>query len=159
MQKTKDGCRWTIRLSNKDYAQKEVIRMFEYLLATGEYATESDIFREGIKSLYREKTEPDRITDWDNRIQECARITADNMMERMQTMLDATVRKGGLVNVAGTVADADETVEADVGMSNPQQVLPRVYTGRNLLYYSRHSGAYSQALARVLVNDLRGVSV
>lgn len=33
MQKTKDGCRWTIRLSNKDYAQKEVIRMFEYLLA------------------------------------------------------------------------------------------------------------------------------
>lgn len=69
MQKTKDGCRWTIRLSNKDYAQKEVIRMFEYLLATGEYATESDIFREGIKSLYREKTEPDRITDWDNRIQ------------------------------------------------------------------------------------------
>ena len=48
MQKTKDGYRWTIRLSNKDYAQKEVIRMFEYLLATGEYATESDIFREGI---------------------------------------------------------------------------------------------------------------
>lgn len=89
MQKTKDGYRWTIRLSNKDYAQKEVIRMFEYLLATGEYATESDIFREGIKSLYREKTEPDRITDWDNRIQECARITADNMMERMQTMQEA----------------------------------------------------------------------
>lgn len=81
MQKTKDGCRWTIRLSNKDYAQKEVIRMFEYLLATGEYATESDIFREGIKSLYREKTEPDKVTDWDNRIQECARITADNMLE------------------------------------------------------------------------------
>lgn len=55
MQKTKDGCRWTIRLSNKDYAQKEVIRMFEYLLATGEYATESDIFRKGIKSLYRKR--------------------------------------------------------------------------------------------------------
>ena len=35
MQKTKEGCRWTIRLSNKDYAQKEIIRMFEYLLATG----------------------------------------------------------------------------------------------------------------------------
>ena len=51
MQKTKGGCRWTIRLSNKDYAQKEVIRMFEYLLATSDYATESDVFREGIKSL------------------------------------------------------------------------------------------------------------
>ena len=51
MQKTKDGCRWTIRLSNKDYAQKEVIRMFEYLLATGEYATESDIFREALKAF------------------------------------------------------------------------------------------------------------
>lgn len=122
MQKTKDGCRWTIRLSNKDYAQKEVIRMFEYLLATGEYATESDIFREGIKSLYREKTEPDKVTDWDNRIQECARITADNMLERMQTMLDVTVRKGGLVDVAGAVTDAGEPVETDVGMAPPEAV-------------------------------------
>lgn len=122
MQKTKDGCRWTIRLSNKDYAQKEVIRMFEYLLATGEYATESDIFREGIKSLYREKTEPDRITDWNNRIQECARTTADNMLERMQIMLDVTMRKGGLVAVSGTVADEDEPIEADVGMAPPEAV-------------------------------------
>ena len=122
MQKTKDGCRWTIRLSNKDYAQKEVIRMFEYLLATGEYATKSDIFREGIKSLYREKTEPDKVTDWDNRIQECARNTADNVLERMQTMLDATMRKGGLVAVAGTVTDADEPIEADVGMAPPKAV-------------------------------------
>lgn len=122
MQKTKDGCRWTIRLSNKDYAQKEVIRMFEYLLATGEYATESDIFREGIKSFYREKMEPDRITDWNNRIQECARITADNMLERMQIMLDATLRKGGLAAVSGTVADEDEPIEADVGMAPPEAV-------------------------------------
>lgn len=122
MQKTKGGCRWTIRLSNKDYAQKEVIRMFEYLLATSDYATESDIFREGIKSLYREKTEPDNVKDWDNRIQECARITADDMMERMQNMLDATVRKGGLVAVTRTVAGADETVEADVGMAPPEAV-------------------------------------
>ena len=122
MQKTKDGCRWTIRLSNKDYAQKEIIRMFEYLLATGEYATESDIFREGIKSLYREKKEPDKVTDWDNRIQECARITADNVLERMQTMLDATVRKGGFATVAGAVTDADEPVETDVGMAPPEAV-------------------------------------
>ena len=55
MQKTKGGCRWTIRLSNKDYAQKEVIRMFGYLLANGDYAMESDIFREGIKSLYEKQ--------------------------------------------------------------------------------------------------------
>ena len=122
MQRTMDGCRWTIRLSNKDYAQKEVIRMFEYLLATGEYATESDIFREGIKSLYREKTEPDRVTDWDNRIQECARNTADTVLERMQTMLDATMRKGGLVAVAGAVTDTDEPVETDVGMTPPEAV-------------------------------------
>lgn len=122
MQKTKDGCRWTIRLSNKDYGQQEVIRMFEYLMATGEYATESDIFREGIKSLYREKTEPDRITDWDNRIQECAYITADNVMERMQNMMDATLRKGSLVAVAGTVTDDVKLVEADVGMAPPEAV-------------------------------------
>ena len=96
--------------------------MFEYLLATSDYATESDIFREGIKSLYREKTEPDNVKDWDNRIQECARITADNVLERMQTMLDATVRKGGLVAVAGAVTDADEPEETDVGMAPPEAV-------------------------------------
>lgn len=62
--------------------------MFEYLLSTGEYATESDIFREGIRSLYREKTEPDKVVDWGNRIQECATATADVMMERMKVMLD-----------------------------------------------------------------------
>ena len=122
MQRTKDGYRWTIRLSNKDYSQKEVIRVFDYLLASGEYATETDISREWIKSLYREKTEPDRIVDWDNRIQECARITADNVLERMQTMLDATVRKGGLVAVAGAVTDADEPEETDVGMAPPEAV-------------------------------------
>ena len=44
------------------------------------------------------------------------------MMERMQTMLDATVCKGGLVAVEGTVADADEPVEADVGMAPPEAV-------------------------------------
>ena len=122
MQRTKDGYRWTIRLSNKDYSQKEVIRVFDYLLASGEYATETDISREGIKSLYREMTEPDRIVDWDNRIQECARITADNVLERMQTMLDATVRKGGLVAVAGAVTDADEPEETDADMAPPEAV-------------------------------------
>lgn len=122
MQKTKDGCRWTIRLSNKDYAQKEVIQMFEYLRATGEYATESDIFREGIKSLYREKVESDRVTDWANRIQECARITADNVLERMQAMLDTTIRKGGLVVEIGAVTDVDESVETEVGMAPPEAV-------------------------------------
>ena len=118
MQRTKDGYRWTIRLSNKDYSQKEVIRMFDYLLASGEYATETDIFREGIKSLYREKTEPDRIVDWDNRIQECARITADNMMERMQNMLDATVRKGGLVAVTRTTLCIEGRIEGAVHKGN-----------------------------------------
>lgn len=88
MQKTEEGFRYTIRFSNKDYNQKEVLRMFEYLLGTGEYAMESDIFREGIRSLYREKTEPDKVVDWDNRIQERATATADVMMERMKVMLD-----------------------------------------------------------------------
>lgn len=37
-------------------------------------------------------------------------------------MLDATVRKGGLIAVAGTVAEADEAVEADVGMAPPEAV-------------------------------------
>lgn len=64
-----------------------------------------------LKAFIGKRTEPDNVKDWDNRIQECARITADNVLERMQTMLDATVRKGGLVAVAGAVTDADEPEE------------------------------------------------
>lgn len=120
MQKTEDGYRWTIRLSKKDYSQKEVLRMFEYLLGTGEYATESDIFREGIKSLYREKTEPDEVIDWDNRIKECAVATADVIMERMRVMLE------GITVARLPETDTDVTAQADVpatvseGMKPPQ---------------------------------------
>ena len=120
MQKTEDGYRWTIRLSKKDYSQKEVLRMFEYLVSTGEYATESDIFREGIKSLYREKTEPDEVIDWDNRIQECAATTADVIMERMRAMLE------GVAVARLLETDTDATAQADVpttvleGMKPPQ---------------------------------------
>lgn len=39
-----------------------------------------------------------------------------------ETMLDATVRKGGLVAVAGAVTDADEPEETDVGMAPPEAV-------------------------------------
>ena len=35
-----------------------------------------------------QKTEPDKVVDWDNRIQERATATADVMMERMKVMLD-----------------------------------------------------------------------
>lgn len=120
MQKTEDGYRWTIRLSKKDYSQKEILRMFEYLVSTGEYATESDIFREGIKSLYREKTEPDKVIDWDNRIQECAVATADEIMERMRVMLEGVsvvqISEAGTDVKAHT--DAKEIVSE--GMKPPQ---------------------------------------
>lgn len=120
MQKTEDGYRWTIRLSKKDYSQKEILRMFEYLVSTGEYATESDIFREGIKSLYRKKTEPDKVIDWDNRIQECAVTTADAIMERMRVMLEGV--SAIQISEAGTDvkahADAKEIVSE--GMKPPQ---------------------------------------
>lgn len=119
MQKTEDGYRWTIRLSKKDYSQKEVLRMFEYLVSTGEYATESDIFREGIKSLYREKTEPDKVIDWDNRIQECAVTTADAIMERMRVMLEGVSVLH--ISEAGTDDKAHDAKEiVSEGMKPPQ---------------------------------------
>ncbi len=120
MQKTEDGYRWTIRLSKRDYSQKEISRMFEYLVSTGEYATESDIFREGIKSLYREKTEPDKVIDWDNRIQECAVATADVIMERMRVMLEGV--SVVQISEAGTDAKAHPDVKEILseGMKPPQ---------------------------------------
>lgn len=120
MQKTEDGYRWTIRLSKKDYSQKEALRMFEYLVSTGEYATESDIFREGIKSLYREKTEPDKMIDWDNRIQECAVATADEIMERMGVMLEGVSVVNVSESVTGVTVQADVLAAASEGMKPPQ---------------------------------------
>lgn len=120
MQKTEDGYRWTIRLSKKDYSQKEILRMFEYLLGTGEYVTESDIFREGIKSLYREKTESDKVIDRDNRIQECAVATADVIMERMRVMLEGVSIVNISKSVTGATAQADVPATVSEGMKPPQ---------------------------------------
>lgn len=120
MQKTEDGYRCTVRFSNKDFVQKEVIRMFEYLLATGEYATESDIFREGIRSLYKEKTEPAQVVDWDNRIKECATATADMMMERMQTMLEGVVISRGIETQTVGEDSCNNQDVSYVGMKPPE---------------------------------------
>lgn len=120
MQKTEDGYRWTIRLSRKDFSQKEILRMFEYLVSTGEYATESDIFREGIKSLYREKTELDKVIEWDNRIQECAVATADAIMERMRVMLEGDSVVNISESTAGATAQADVPATISEGMKPPQ---------------------------------------
>lgn len=120
MQKTEDGYRCTIRFSNKDFAQKEVIRMFEYLLATGEYATESDIFREGIRSLYKEKTESAQVVDWDNRIKECAIATADMMMVRMQTMLEGVAISRGIETQTVGEDSCNNQDVSYVGMKPPE---------------------------------------
>ena len=120
MQKTKDGYRWTMRLSCREQSQKEVIRMFEYLLSTGDYATESDIFREGIRSLYMARTESDREVDWDNRIQACANATADKILERMQTIIETSI---GKVDVAIPVSEdirAGKVAINDIGMAPPK---------------------------------------
>lgn len=96
------------------------MRKFEYLVSTGEYATESDILREGIKSLYREKTESEEVIDWDNRIQKCAVATADTIMEWMRVMLEGV----SVVQIpeAGTSATAQaETQEMlSEGMKPPE---------------------------------------
>ncbi len=120
MQKTEDGYRCTVRFSNKDFVQKEVIRMFEYLLATGEYATESDIFREDIRSLYKEKTEPAQVVGWDNRIKECATATADMMMERMQTMLEGVVISRGIETQTVGEDSCNNQDVSYVGMKPPE---------------------------------------
>lgn len=120
MQKTEEGFRCTIRFSNKDYNQKEVLRMFEYLISIGEYATESDIFREGIRSLYREKTEPDKLVDWDNRIQECAMATADVMMERMRVMLDGISIRQDVMPSAQADSNSNNHENDCKGMKPPE---------------------------------------
>ncbi|MCI5805514.1 MAG: hypothetical protein MR029_04180 [Clostridium sp.] len=94
--------------------------MFEYLLSTGEYATESDIFREGIRSLYREKTEPDKVVDWGNRIQECATATADVMMERMKVMLDGISIRQDVMPSAQADSNSNNHENDCEGMKPPE---------------------------------------
>ena len=94
--------------------------MFEYLLATGEYATESDIFREGIRSLYKEKTESAQVVDWDNRIKECAIATADMMMVRMQTMLEGVAISRGIETQTVGEDSCNNQDVSYVGMKPPE---------------------------------------
>lgn len=86
-------------------------------------ATESDVFRKGIRSLYREKTEPDKVVDWDNRIQECAMATADVMMERMRVMLDGISFRQNVMPSAQADSNSNNHENDCEGMKPPEASL------------------------------------
>ena len=50
-----DNRRWTFRMSDKDTTQAETLKMFDKLMATEKYATDSELFREGVRALYHQE--------------------------------------------------------------------------------------------------------
>ena len=86
-----DNRRWTFRMSDKDSVQTETLKMFDKLMASGKYDTDSELFREGVRALYsREFTSTKRA---ENRrlIEKYSEQTVETMTDRMAGMVREAV--------------------------------------------------------------------
>ena len=87
MQKVKDGYRASFRLNEDNPEHLEIYQMFQELMNSGKYHNESELYREAVVSLYREK-QGNVITDERKaELQECAKMSANEVSEMVQDII------------------------------------------------------------------------
>lgn len=110
MQKVKDGYRASFRLNEDNSKHMEIYQMFQALMNSGQYRHESDLYREAVVSLYREK-QGNGITDERKaELQECARMSANEVSEMVQDIINTAI--AGLKISAITVESTDSDISS-----------------------------------------------
>ena len=102
--------------------------MFQDLMNAGRYRNESDLYRAAIASLYREK-QGNGITDERKaELQECARMSANELSKLVQDIINNAI--ADLKNSAFSILPADagnpSRIIENMGMKPPEsaEVLP-----------------------------------
>lgn len=115
----KESYRFALRLSDRDERQKSILQMLKFLKDSGEYATESEILREGICSLYKEKTEGSKLVACD-RIEELLMKASDDIVSRIEkTITEAGIQKE-VISVP--VADEDMSIVPESTETSPEYI-------------------------------------
>ena len=128
MQKVKDGYRASFRLNEANLEHMESYQMFQELMNSDKYRNESDLYRTAISSLYREKQGNGIFDERKAELQECARISANEVSELIQDIINTAIADLKISEIRVVPADSDipnKSME-NTGMKPPEssEVLP-----------------------------------
>ena len=128
MQKVKDGYRASFRLNEDNSEHMEIYQRFQELMNSGKYRNESDLYRAAIASLYREKQGNSIADERKAELQECAKMSANEVSELIQDIINTAIAdlKTSAIRVALTDSDISSKSMENMGMKPPEssEVLP-----------------------------------
>lgn len=128
MQKVKDGNRASFRLNEDNPEHIEIYKMFQELMNSGKYRNESDLYRVAIASLYQEKQGKGIADERKAELQECARMSANEVSEMVQEIINTAIAdlKTSAISVAPTDSDISSKSMENMGKKPPEssEVLP-----------------------------------
>lgn len=122
MQKVKDGYRASFRLNEDNPEHLEIYQMFQELMNAGKYHNESDLYRAAIASLYREKQSNGIADERKAELQECARMSANELREMVQEIINTAIDdlKTSAIRVAPADSDFSSKSMENMGMKPPE---------------------------------------
>ena len=128
MQKVNDGYRASFRLNEDNPEHMEIYQMFQELMNSGKYRNESDLYREAVASLYREKQGNGIADERKAELQECARMAANEVREIVLEIINTAIAdlKTSAIRVSPTDSDISSKSMENMGMIPPESsdVLP-----------------------------------
>ena len=128
MQKVKDGYRASFRLNEDNSKHMEIYQMFQELINSGKYRNKSDLYREAIDSLYREKQGKGIEDERKEELQECARMAANEVREIVLDIINTAIAdlKTTAIRISPTDSDISSKSMENMGMKPPEssEVLP-----------------------------------
>ena len=128
MQKVKDGYRASFRLNEDNFEHMEIYKMFQELMKVGKYRNESDLYRAAVASLYREKQENGIVDERKAELQECARMSANEVREMVHEIINTAIADLKISAIRVVPADSDIPTKSmeNTGMKPPEssEVLP-----------------------------------
>ena len=122
MQKVKDGYRASFRLNADNSEHMEIYQRFQELMNSGKYRNESDLYRAAIASLYREKQGNGIADERKAELQECAKMSANEVSELIQDIINTAIAdlKTSAIRVSPTDSDLSSKSMENTGMKPPE---------------------------------------
>ena len=122
MQKVKDGYRASFRLNADNSEHMEIYQRFQELMNSGKYRNESDLYRAAIASLYREKQGKGIADERKAELQECAKMSANEVSEMVQDIINTAIAglKISAITVESTDSDISSKSMENMGMKPPE---------------------------------------
>lgn len=100
----------------------EIYQMFQELMNSGKYRNESDLYRAAIASLCREKQGNSISDERKAELQECARMSANEVKEMVQEIINTAIAdlKTSAISIVPADSDIPSRSMEHLGMKPPE---------------------------------------